>query len=51
MFDLPPEPCSASGRNAVRLQTGIVFGLERNPHECIRPGVPLSLADAKRLVE
>ena len=32
MFGLPPESCSPSGRNPVRFQTGIVFGLERNPH-------------------
>ena len=33
MFGLPPESCSPSDRNPVRLQTGIVFGLERNPHQ------------------
>jgi hypothetical protein len=32
MFGLPPESCSPSDRNPVRFQTGIVFGLERNPH-------------------
>ena len=32
LFDFPPECCSDSARNGVRLNHGIVFGLGRNSH-------------------
>jgi thiol-disulfide isomerase/thioredoxin len=33
VFGIIPESCSASARNGVRLQPGIVFGLPRNTHK------------------
>jgi len=32
LFDIIPESCSESSRNAVRLYPGIVFALPRIPH-------------------
>ena len=37
VFGIMPESCSASTRNGVRLQPGILFGLPRNTHPlCVR---------------
>jgi len=33
MFAFPPECCSESQRNGVRLQTGIAFVFDRIPHK------------------
>jgi hypothetical protein len=35
LFVFRPNPCSTSTRNPVRLQPGIVFALDRNPHKSL----------------
>jgi hypothetical protein len=44
LFDIIPESCSESSRNAVRLYPGIVFALPRIPQVTLRERQPIGRA-------